>query len=105
MVFEAEFARARRLYSISIHRPNKKPFPCNPINAGEVKECGKSNGDCYGYQMSMADSDLSPYKNNGQSLKYNKAIYKYQNNQSNREQDQRYIKRTRLTMKNFICSV
>ncbi len=50
----------------------KSRFLVTPLMQGEIKEQSKSNGDCYGYQMSMADSDLSPYKNNGVFLFDNK---------------------------------
>ncbi|MCL9683772.1 hypothetical protein [Legionella maioricensis] len=78
----------------------------NKLVQGEMKELGTSLGGCYGLTMSMADSDLSPYKNKGKEhIEFNKAIYKYQRNQSNREKDQKYIKTTRLTTKTFCPSL
>lgn len=78
----------------------------NKLVQGSMKELGTSRGDCYGFTMSMADSDLSPYKNKGkEQIEYNKAIYKYQKNQLDREKDQKKIKSTRLTMKTFCPSL
>ena len=73
---------------------------------GTMKELGTSNGECYGFTMSMVDSDLSPYKNTGKKqVEFNKTIHKYQKNQLNREKDQQHIKRTRLTTQTFCPSL
>ncbi|KTD44625.1 YopT-type cysteine protease domain-containing protein [Legionella quateirensis] len=73
---------------------------------GTMKELGTSRGECNGFTMSMADSDLSPYKNNGiKQVEFNKTIHKYQKNQLDREKDQQYIKKTRLTTKTFCPSL
>ncbi|MBL7480599.1 YopT-type cysteine protease domain-containing protein [Legionella bononiensis] len=73
---------------------------------GTMKELGTSGGECYGFTMSMVDSDLSPYKNNGKKqVEFNKTIHNYQKNQLNREKDQQHIKRTRLTTQTFCPSL
>jgi hypothetical protein len=76
------------------------------LTQGAMNDLGNSNGECYGFTMSMADSDLSPYKNREiKQVEFNKAIHKYQKNQSNREKDEKYIKRSRMTTKTFCPSL
>ena len=77
-----------------------------PLKQNKINELGNSNGECYGFTMSMADSELSPYKNNKiKTIQFNKAIYQYQKNQTDRNKDQAAIKRTRLTGIRFCPSI
>lgn len=83
----------------------KSPFLKHKLVQGKMNELGNSLGECYGFTLSMADSELSPYKNKKDKIEFNKTIYKYQKNQLDRDKDQRDIKRTRLTMKAFCPSL
>ena len=78
----------------------ESPLLFKPIQQGEIKERGLSKGECYGFAKSMADSELSPYKG-GKDIAFNKAIYEYQKNFGDRQKDNQYIQRTRLTRVHF----
>lgn len=89
---------------------NYSPYPFlkkfKPFRAAKVslpfsyKQYG-SSGNCYGFVYAMVDKSLSPYENELSMVDLNSTIHSYQRNQSQRINDQRIIKRTRLTHELF----
>ncbi len=71
------------------------------INQDKLYKLGKSLGECHGFTYAMVDPKLSPYKNPGMKIDLNQEIHNYQKFQSEREKDQKSVKRTRLTREHF----